>query len=128
MPKRTGKARNVATIKRELEIAERELRRITELQWAYAKSMLKFGFASWIFGMSTFFSVLITYDSKLLSGAPASVVWALLVLAAAAPVVITAVLVRKFVVKIKRVERVRKALLSEYEKVILKRVKEIIKK
>jgi cell division protein FtsL len=128
MPKTSKKARTGATIKRELEIAERELKRITEFQWMYAKRMLKFGFASWIFGVSAFFSVLTIYDSRLLSGTSASIAWPLLVLAAAVPVIIIAVFIRKFVAEIKRLERVRKALLSEYERVILRRVGEIIEK
>jgi hypothetical protein len=128
MPKTSKKARTGATIKRELEIAERELKRITEFQWTYAKRMLKFGFASWIFGVSAFFSVLIIYDYKILGGTLISTAWPLLVLAAAVPVIIIAVLIRKFVAEAKRLERVRKALLSEYERVILRRVGEIIEK
>lgn len=128
MPKTQKKAKSAATIKRELEIAERELRRITKFQWTYAKRMLKFGFASWIFGVSTFFSTIIIYNSSLLSGTSASIVWSLLIFAAAVPVMIIAVLIRKFVAQIKRLERVRKALLVEYERVILKRVGEIIEK
>jgi len=126
MPKKSPQVKNAATIKRELAIAERELRHITELQWTYAKRMLKFGFAAWIFGMSSFFSLLIIYDSKLFGETLA--VTPLLIIAAAAPIVITAVLLRKFSVKIKRIEHMRKSLLTEYERAILKRVGEIIKK
>ena len=126
MPKKSPQAKNAATIKRELAIAERELRHITELQWTYAKHMLKFGFAAWIFGISSFFSLLIIYDSKLLGETPA--VTPLLIIAAAAPIAITAALARKFRAKIKRLEHMRKGLLTEYERAILKRVGEIIKK
>jgi len=128
MPKTQKKAKSAATIKRELEIVERELRRITEFQWTYAKRMLKFGFASWIFGVSTFFSVIIIYGSSLPSGMSASIAGPLLIFAAAVPVMIIAVFIRKFVAEIKHFERVRKALLVEYERVILKRVGEIIEK
>lgn len=128
MPKTQEKAKSAATIKRELEIAERELRRITKFQWTYAKRMLKFGFASWIFGVSTFFSTIIIYNSSLLSETSASIAWSLLIFAAAVPVMIIAVLIRKFVAQIKRLERVRKALLVEYERAIMKRVGEIIEK
>jgi len=126
MPKKSPQAKNAATIKRELAIAERELRHITELQWTYAKRMLKFGFASWIFGISSFFSLLIIYDSKLLG--ESLLATPLLIVAAAAPIAITAVLLRKFSAKIKRIEHMRKSLLTEYERAILKRVGEIIKK
>jgi hypothetical protein len=128
MPKTSKKARSAAVIKRELEIAERELKRINEFQWVYAKRMLKFGFASWIFGVSMFFSFLIVYDSRLLGGTSAPVAWSLLIFAAAVPVMIVAAFIRKFVAEIKRLERIRKALLAEYEKVILTRVGEIIEK
>ena len=124
---KTKKARSATTIKRELEIAERELKHITDFQWIYAKRMLKFGLASWIFGVSTFFSVLIVYNPSLVSGTSSPVAWSLLIFAAAVPVMIVAVLIRRFVVEIKRLERIRKALLGEYERALLKRVGSIIK-
>lgn len=126
MPKKSPRVKNAATVKRELAVAERELHHITELQWTFAKRMLKFGFASWIFGMSSFFSILIVYDSKLLG--ETLLATPLFIIAAAAPIAITAVLARKFRAKIKRLEHMRKSLLTEYERAILKRVGEIIKK
>ena len=125
MPNAT-KAKSATAIKRELGIAERELKHITEFQWSYAKRMLKFGLASWVFGVATFFSVLIVYDPGLVFGTSAPVAWSLLVFAAAVPVMIVIVLIRRFVVEIKRLERIRKALLGEYERALLKRVGKII--
>jgi hypothetical protein len=119
--------RKSAEIKRQLRIAERELRRLNQTQWVYSKSMLKFGFAAWIFGLSIFFSAVMVMDVALLVAAQP--VWApLLVVALAAPVVVTAVLVRKFAVKIKRLERIRRGLLEEYERAVLRRVEEMVTK
>jgi len=125
LPKMRAAGKSAATIKREFAIIERELRRINDLQWTFAKRMLKFGFASWIFGISCFFSILISYDSTLLSASPAAT--PLLIIAAAVPIVITATVIRKFNAKIKYLERLRKTLLVEYERAILKRVNHIIK-
>ncbi len=126
MPKKRPRVKSVTDIKRELETMERELRHITEFQWIYAKRMLKFGFASWIFGLSSFFLVLIIRDPELLSKSPLAS--PLLVIAAAVPVVITALAVRKFNARIKRLERIRKVLLTEYERAILKRAGSLINK
>ena len=41
--------------KRELETLQHELNRLIEIQWTYAKRMLKFGVAAWVFGLSLFF-------------------------------------------------------------------------
>jgi len=125
LPKGRVAGKSAATIKRELAVIERELRRISDLQWTFAKRMLKFGFASWIFGIACFFSILIAYDSTLLGGSPAA--YPLLIIAAAAPILITAIVIRKFNAKIKHIEHVRKTLLIEYERAILKRVDKIIK-
>lgn len=125
LPKTRVGGKSAATIKRELAIIERELRRISDLQWVFAKRMLKFGFASWIFGIACFFSILIAYDSRLLGGSPTA--YPLLIIAAVAPITITAILIRKFNAKIKHIEHVRKTLLVEYERAILKRVDKIIK-
>lgn len=126
MPKTRPRVKSAETIRRELKVTERELRRITELQWVYAKRMLKFGFASWIFGLSCFFLLIVVLDSNLLAESP--VAWPLLILAAAAPILITAVAAHRFSSKIKRLERIRTLLLVEYEKAILKRVSNLIKK
>lgn len=126
MPKQRSQVKSATAIKRELELTERELRRVTEFQWIYAKRMLKFGFASWIFGLSSFFLILFIRDSKLLGRL--SMVYPILIIAAAAPVVITVLAVRRFNAKIKRLERIRKLLLTDYERAILKRASTLIKK
>lgn len=125
MQKKRGATLEAAKIKRELQIANRELHHLTEAQWSYAKHMLKFGLAAWVFGISVFLCSIVLADAQLL-GETQPVWTSLLVLALAAPVVVTAVLVRKFSVKIKRLERIRRGLLTEYEKAVLKRVGRII--
>lgn len=126
MPKKKETtSEKAAKLKRELEVLERELNHLIEIQWTYAKRMLKFGVAAWVFGLSLFFSAIIISDVTLLSKTPAISI-SLIILAAAAPIFITVALVRKFAGKIRRLERVRRMMLMEYEKAILKRAGEIL--
>lgn len=128
MPKKRGTtSKKAAKLKRELEVLERELNHLIEIQWTYSKQMLKFGVATWVFGLSLFFSAIIISDSTLLSKTPAISI-SLIILAAAAPIFITVGLVRKFAGKLRRLERVRRTMLMEYEKAILKRSSEILTK
>ena len=126
MPKKHSQVKSATAIKRELEITERELRRATEFQWIYAKRMLRFGFASWIFGLFLFFLILVIRGLEFLGRL--SVAYPLLIIAIAVPVFITAFSVRRFNAKIKRLERIRKLLLTDYERAILKRASTLIKK
>jgi len=108
-------------VKRELEILERELNHLIEIQWTYAKQMLKFGVASWIFGLSMFFLAVITLDASLLGRMPPISI-SLLIFAAAVPILITAVRIRRFGIIIKRQECIRRTLLAGYRRAILKRI------
>jgi len=126
MPKKHSLVKSASAIKRELEITERELRHITEFQWVYAKRMLRFGFASWIFGLFLFFVILIVRGLEFLGRL--SLAYPLLITAIAVPIFITAFSVHKFNAKIKRFERIRKSLLTEYETAILKRASSLINK
>jgi len=120
-------SKKAAKLKRELEVLERELSHIIEVQWTYAKRMLKFGAASWIFGLAMFFSAIIILDATLLSKTPPISIL-LLIFAAAAPVLITVMMIRKFTSRVRRLEHMRRRQLMEYEKALLKRVGEIITK
>jgi hypothetical protein len=118
--------KKASIIKRELEVLERELRHLHEIQWTYAKQLLKFGVASWIFGLSTFFLAIIILDASLLGRMqPISIL--LLVFAAAAPLWITAMRIRKFQIKINRMEYTRGTLLAGHQRAILKRIVELRK-
>ena len=114
----------VARIKRELEILERELNRLTEIRWTYAKRMLKFGAASWIFGLFAFFFTVVVSDASLIGRIP-SIAISLLGFAAAGPILITAVRIHRFGVVIKRQECMRCTLLASYRRAILKRIVEL---
>ncbi|MDI6642790.1 MAG: hypothetical protein QMD95_01900 [Candidatus Hodarchaeaceae archaeon] len=125
MPKKGITPQKALEIKRRIQTTDRELRHLNEIQWVYSKRMLKFGMAAWIFGLSTFFSAVIVMDAQLL--VPTYSIWLpLLILALAAPVAITAALIRKFALKIRYLERIRRDLLAEYEKAILKRVEHMV--
>jgi hypothetical protein len=87
--------------------------------------MLKFGVASWVFGMFSFFSTMIIWDLSLIG--TTIPMWApLLVSALAAPVALTALLVRKFAVRIKQLEILHRKLLTDYEKAKLASVGKMI--
>lgn len=120
-------SKKAAKMKRELEVLEGELSHLIEVQWTYTKRMLKFGAASWVFGLSMFFLGVIISNVAPLSKTP-SISISLLVFAAAMPVLITVVMIHKFTSKIRRLEHSRRKLLMEYEKALLKRVGEIITK
>jgi hypothetical protein len=111
-------------VKRELEILERELNHLIGIQWTYTKHMLKFGAASWIFGLSMFFLTVIISDASLLGRMP-PISMSLLIFAAAVPILITVVRIRKFDIKIKRLERVRRTLLVGYQRAVLERIVKI---
>lgn len=125
MPKKRAAPQKALTIKRQIQTTDRELRHLNEIQWIYSKRMLKFGMAAWIFGLATFFSAVTIMDAELLG--PTYHIWLpLLIIALAAPIAITATLIRKFAVKIRRLERIRRSLLAEYEKAIVRRVEEMV--
>ncbi len=119
MPKEQRATKKFKDIKRQVRTTERELHRLKETQWSYVKNMLKFGLAAWVFGLSFFFLAIVMMNIKLFGEAP--LLWTpLLVGVPAAPVTITAVSVRKFAVKIKRLERTRRDLLLKYQKTALR--------
>lgn len=121
-------------VKKQLRKTDRELRRMEENRWSYTKNMLKFGFASWIFGLSVFLFAIVAMNTDFFAElfGPVQLTWSsmlvgtpLLVGAPAAPVTTTAVSVRKFDVKIKRLRRIRKKLVGKYQKAVLQYVEEV---
>ena len=124
MSQKKAEGEKAVKIKRELEILERELNHLIEIQWTHAKHMLKFGIASWIFGLSMLFSAVIISDVSLLGRMPPISI-SLLIFAATVPIFITAARIRKFGIKIKRLERVRCTLLTGHQKAVLKRIVKI---
>lgn len=125
MPEKIPIPSKAADIKKQLQATDRELSRLHALQWLYAKRLLKFGIIFWIFGMGMFFTAMIIIDIRYL---PQSFgIWApLLIIALVIPIILTAIMLRKFGAKIRYLERLRHTLLTEYERAILKRVEKII--
>ena len=85
--------------------------------------MLRFGFASWIFGLSIFFLTIVAMSTELFGGAPPT--WSsllvgtpLLVGAPAAPMIMMAVSVHKFDAKIKRLGHIRSGLAVKYQRAL----------
>ena len=115
--------RKTGALKQQLQINEHELHHLKKIQRSYVKEMLRFGFASWVFGLSVFFFLIVIVDVELLGPLP---VWAsLLVGIPAAPVTITAVSAHKFDTKIKRLKRIRRRLVTKYQKAVLRYVEEV---
>lgn len=125
MPKKGITPKKALDIKRRIQTSDRELRHLNEVQWVFSKRLLKFGMAAWIFGLSAFFSAIVIMNAELL-GSTYQVWVPIIIIALAAPVIITASLIRKFAIKIRQLERIRRGLLAEYEKAILKRVEHIV--
>jgi len=122
---KTESLEKVPEVKRRIQAADRELHHLNEAQWSFSKHMLKFGVASWVVGMSSFFSAITVLNQSLIG--TTIPMWApLLISALAAPVALTAMLVRKFAVRIKKLEVLRRKLLADYEKAKLARVGEMI--
>lgn len=82
--------------------------------------MLKFGLAAWIFGLSTFIiTILITKGpTPLFKASP--IYLPIFAMGASVPVLITVVTIQKLRIKIRHLERVKRDLLSQYEKGLLK--------
>ncbi len=126
MPKkRKVEKKSTDELKHQIGIIGRELSHLVELQWTYSKRLLKFGFASWAFGVAAFSFSLIFINPWLITNIQPITI-CLLILAAIAPVVITLFLIQKFHAKIKHLERIRRKLLAEYEVALLKRVRGMI--
>jgi len=107
-------------MKHELAMLERKVNHLHESRWAYTKRMLKFGAACWIFGLSTFFFTVIIPDASQIGRTP-PISMSLLMSAAVAPILITAVHVRKFGTKIKLLNHMHRKLQTKYQIVVLKR-------
>lgn len=121
-----SKHKSASKIKRELTIIERELNRLIGLQWKYAKGMLKFGLFSWILGIAMFLWTLLIYQGPELIPQTPPISVSLLIFAAAIPIFITVVTIRKFSKKVRHLERIRHGMLSEYERSLLREVHERI--
>jgi len=132
--KRRTAFRKFEDVKKQLRKTDRELRRMEENRWSYTKNMLRFGFASWVFGLAVFLFAIVAVNteffaelfggvqltwSSMLIGTP------LLVGAPAAPVTMTAVSAHKFDTKIKRLRRIRKRLVVKYQKAVLRYVEDV---
>jgi len=122
-----SKAQRAQAVKREIQVIDRELYHLRELQRRYSRRMLKAAVAIWCAGVAIFFiSVMLLLGSLLTA---TSTPWpSLLILALAAPIVITSVFVRRLEQRQKELERRRKHLMEKFEEAMVKRVERIVKK
>ncbi|MCK4405771.1 MAG: hypothetical protein KAV43_04620, partial [Hadesarchaea archaeon] len=115
----------------QLRITERELHHMEKSRWSFRKNMLKFGFASWVFGLSVFLFAIVAMSTELFGGAPLA--WSsmlvgtlLLVGAPAAPVTMTSVFIRKHDNRIKRLRHDQRDLVTEYQGAALQYVEQVV--
>ncbi len=121
MPKVQEAFRELGEVEQHLRITERKLHHLREDRRSFTKNMLKFGFATWVFGLSVFFLVIMVVGvagdlqiwTSFLVGTP------LLVGAPAAPMAMTATFVRKFDIKVERLRHIRSGLVVKYQRVLL---------
>jgi len=124
MPKAQEAFRELGEVEQHLQITERKLHHLREDRRSFTKNMLKFGFATWVFGLSVFFLVIMVVGVKLFAGDLP--IWTsflvgtpLLVGAPAAPVPMTAAFVRKFDIKVERLRHIRSGLVVKYQRALL---------
>jgi hypothetical protein len=126
MPRKVPK--RAAEVKREIQVIDRELYHLRELQRRYSKRMLRGGIMIWICGILAFAAagvIQVGVDSLLKNWG----VWApLLIIALSAPLVISALFIRRLELKEKRMELIRKNLMEKFEQAMLKRVEKLVRK
>ncbi|KXA95788.1 hypothetical protein AKJ38_04305 [candidate division MSBL1 archaeon SCGC-AAA259I14] len=106
-------------IREKVKTVEGEIEDLLSSQWSYAKRMLKFSLASWIFGISLFIATLLAYKGPefLLKIPPLSL--SLLVGACAAPITIASMFLRNKNKKVEKLKDRKSKLLSQYEKALI---------
>ncbi len=117
-----GEKAEIQQLRRRLEVAERELRRLSRFEWGYTKQLWKFSFLSWILGLSIFFLLILFSEPSLLTRVPRAL--PLLAAAAAAPLLVVLLFVRGVERRVRRLERSRDLLLSRYRKALLEHFEE----
>ncbi len=126
MAKVSSKAADKA--KSQVQIIDRDLYHLREVRRRYSSRIVKMGVTSWIIGIVAFTaSVYIWVGINIASGL--FKVWApLLIIALAAPIVISTIFIRRLIAKEKRLEQMRKNLLDRFEKAMLKKVEKMVTK
>ncbi len=111
---------NPEDIKNRLKATKGKLEELLTSQWTYARRMLKFSLASWIFGISIFAVLTVIYfrGFSFLSNALPLVV-SFFVGGLAVPIIITAALLGKKRKKIQKLDSMKSNLISNYEKALI---------
>lgn len=115
-----------ADAKQQLQVIDRDLYHLRRAQWIFSKRMIKIGLASWLLGIFMFLLAIFVLVGLQVLQQTFSVWVPLIIIALATPIVISAIFVHRIVMKIQRLERVRKSLMERYEKAMLKRVEKMI--
>lgn|GEM_PF-1651687 len=113
-------------IKRKLNVIEDELENISSVQWVYAKRLLKYGIAAWIFGIAAFAVTMAIFWGPGVIFDASPLIYSLLIIAGAAPILVSVVFIRRFREKSNRLEGLRDNLLNNYEAALLDKVEDKI--
>ncbi len=114
-------------IRRKIEVVEEELQNLSDVEWGYAKRLLKYGLAAWVFGLSVFLFSLVSFRGpEILWGAP-PLTFSLLIIAGAAPVIFTSFFIQRYRKEKTDLGKIRGDLLNNYEKMLLKKLEEDIR-
>lgn len=113
-------------IKRKLTVIEDELENLSSVQWVYAKRLLKYGIGAWIFGIAAFAATIAVLWGPEIIFEASPTIYSLLIIAGAAPILVSVVFIRRFRKKSDRLENLRNSLLNNYESALLDKVEDNI--
>ncbi|MEM3402586.1 MAG: hypothetical protein QW179_02865 [Candidatus Hadarchaeales archaeon] len=115
-----------AEIKREIQVIDRELYHLRELHRRYSRRLVKMGMAMWVVGTILFFATALFFIGLDVALRVVNIWSALLIVALAAPITLSAMFVSRLEKKMRKMERIRKGLMEEFEKAMIKRVGKLV--
>ncbi|MFN4133258.1 MAG: hypothetical protein ACK4GQ_02685 [Candidatus Hadarchaeales archaeon] len=118
--------KTAAEIKKEIQVIDRELYHLRELYRRYSRRLTKMGMAMWVGGTILFFATALFFIGLDVVLQVVNVWSALLIIALAAPIAISAMFVSRLEKKMKKMERMRKSLMEEFERAMMKRVGKLV--
>ncbi len=110
---------NPEDLKRKINVVEEELDNLEEEEWSHAKHLLKYGLAAWVFGLSVFFFILVSFRGlESLWNAP-GMTYSLLIIAGAIPAIFTSFFIQRYRKERTELGEVKSELLDNYEGLLL---------
>lgn len=119
-------AKAAKDIKREIQVLDRELYHLRELHRRYSRRLLKMGMVMWVAGTILFFVTVLLFIGLDIATHTTNIWSPLLIIALASPITLSALFISRLERKMQKMERIRKNLMEEFEKAMVKRVKKIV--